>query len=62
MILSRDAEFKQAIARLDNLPKAILDSEPIPNACAVGDDSVLGGRLATNFPIERGLDRIACLT
>ncbi len=62
MTASRDADFQQALERLGDLPRVILDSEPSAGACAIGDDSVLGGRLATDFLIERGFDRIACLS
>jgi LacI family transcriptional regulator len=62
MTVSRDSDFQQALGRLGDLPKVILDSEPFPNACAIGDDSVLGGRLATDFLIERGFQQIGCLT
>ncbi|MCP3870551.1 MAG: substrate-binding domain-containing protein [Gammaproteobacteria bacterium] len=62
MTVSRDPDFQQALGSLGSLPKVILDSEPFPNACAIGDDSVLGGRQATDYLIERGFREIGCLT
>ena len=62
MTVHRDPEFQAALERLDKLPKVILDSEPFPNACAIGDDSVLGGRLAASLLIDRGYEQIGCLT
>lgn len=62
MTANRDPDFQQALERLEALPKVILDSEPFPNACAIGDDSVLGGRLAAGFLVDRGYAAIGCLT
>ncbi|MDV7143396.1 LacI family DNA-binding transcriptional regulator [Tropicimonas sp. TH_r6] len=62
MTTNRDPEFQEDLARLNTLPRAVLDSEPMPNACAIGDDSLLGGRLAGEALIQRGHDRIGCLT
>lgn len=62
MTVNRGPKFQQTLGSFVDLPKVVLDSKPFPNACAIGDDSVLGGRLATEYLIERGLKRIGCLT
>lgn len=62
MTVNRGPQFQQTLGSLVDLPKVVLDSKPFPNACAIGDDSVLGGRLATKHLIERGIERIGCLT
>ncbi|WP_042688771.1 LacI family DNA-binding transcriptional regulator [Azospirillum sp. B506] len=48
--------------RAKDLPLLLLDTDPRPGACAVTDDSVLGGRLAARLLAGRGFRRIACIT
>ncbi|WP_029008386.1 LacI family DNA-binding transcriptional regulator [Azospirillum halopraeferens] len=48
--------------RAPALPLLLLDSDPQPGACAVADDSALGGRLAAGLLAQRGFRRIACIT
>jgi len=62
MTVNRAPSFQEALSGLDSLPKVVLDSKPFPNACAIGDDSVLGGRLAAEHLIRRGHREIGCLT
>ncbi len=61
MTTKTDPALYQQLSKLGNLPKAILDSAPHPNACTLQDDSVLGGRLATEHLLQRGLTKIGCL-
>ena len=62
MTTRRDADFQAELERLGTMPRVVLDSAPMPHACAIGDDSVAGGRLAAGHLIDRGHRRIACLT
>lgn len=62
MTTSRDAGFQQELERLGEMPRVVLDSAPMPHACAIGDDSVAGGRLAGEHLLARGNERAACLT
>ena len=62
MTVDRDEDFQAELDRLTSLPSAVLDSAPMPNACAVGDDSILGGKLAGEALISHGHKRIGCLT
>ncbi|SNZ20198.1 substrate-binding domain-containing protein [Cohaesibacter gelatinilyticus] len=57
-----DEIFYEKLAALDSLPKVVLDSEQTGFACTIGDDSVHGGELATEFLLKRGFKQIACLT
>ncbi|EEA96704.1 LacI family DNA-binding transcriptional regulator [Pseudovibrio sp. JE062] len=61
MTTKTDPALYEQLSKLGKLPKAILDSAPHPNACTLQDDSVLGGRLATEHLIKRGLTKIGCL-
>ena len=62
MTIKRSEEFQHILEYQDVLPKVVLDSHPFPNACAIGDDSFLGGRLATEYLIARGFNEIGCMT
>lgn len=62
MTTNNDPEFYGKLSELKDLPKVILDSEPGLDACTIGDDSVLGGRMATEFLIRQGFKKIGCLT
>ncbi|PRY20950.1 LacI family transcriptional regulator [Aliiruegeria haliotis] len=62
MTVNRDPDFQSELDRLTNLPRAVLDSDPMPHACAIGDDSILGGRLAAEYLAGRGHRRIGCLS
>lgn len=55
-------EFYQELRALDDFPMVVLDSDAEMEACVVGDDSVLGGRLAAQFLLDRGFRRIGFLT
>ncbi|KZL12592.1 Ribose operon repressor [Pseudovibrio axinellae] len=61
MTTKTDPVLYEQLSKLGDLPRAILDSAPHPNACTLQDDSVLGGKLATRHFIERGLSKIGCL-
>lgn len=56
-----EERFNEALQKVKGLPKVVLDSAPQPNACTLQDDSVLGGRLATNHLISCGHRKIGCL-
>lgn len=62
MTTNSNAHFYAKLSELKDLPKVILDSEPGLDACTIGDDSVLGGRMATEFLIGQGFENIGCLT
>lgn len=62
MTTNRDAGFQQELDRLGAMPRVVLDSSPMRHACAIGDDSVTGGRLAAEYLLSRGHHRVACLT
>ncbi len=62
MTTSSDKIFYDKLRSLDTLPKVLLDAELGLDACAIGDDSILGGQLATNHLIEAGFKEIGCLT
>ncbi len=62
MTTNTDPDFYRDLKTLDDLPMVVLDSDAEMDACMVGDDSVLGGRLATQFLIERGFRRMGFLT
>lgn len=62
MTTSRDEDFQQGIDRLGEMPRVVLDSAPMNHACAIGDDSVTGGRLAAEYLLARGHRRLACVT
>jgi len=62
MTTNTDPDFYRDLKGLDDLPMVVLDSYAEMDACVVGDDSVLGGRLATQFLIERGFRRMGFLT
>lgn len=63
MTTNADLSFLAPVqARAPTLPLLLLDTDPRPGACAVADDSVLGGRLAAGLLAERGFRRIACIT
>ncbi|MCZ4280645.1 LacI family DNA-binding transcriptional regulator [Kiloniella laminariae] len=57
-----DPDFDRALDRKSELPMVVLDAKPAENICVVGDNSVLGGRLATEFLLGRGFRRIAILS
>lgn len=61
MTTSSDAIFNEKLASLKKLPKILLDFELSVDGCAIADDSILGGRLATNHLLEQGLSEIGCL-
>jgi LacI family transcriptional regulator len=44
------------------IPVVMVDRTGIPQADAIRTDNALGGRLATTYLIERGHQRIACIT
>ncbi len=62
MTANTDPEFYQELRALDDLPMVVLDSDAEMDACVVGDDSVLGGRLAAQFLLDSGFRRIGFLT
>lgn len=62
MTTSREDGFQAELERLGTLPRVVLDSAPMPHACAIGDDSVTGGRLAAEHLVSRGHGRVGCLT
>lgn len=62
MTTNRDDDFQIELDRQTSLPRVVLDSEPILNGCAIGDDSLIGGQLATQHLIDLGHTRIGCLT
>lgn len=62
MTTNSDPVFYAELGKLKDLPKVILDSEPGLDACTIGDDSVFGGRMATQFLIGCGFTQIGCLT
>ncbi|NDR59331.1 substrate-binding domain-containing protein [Aliiruegeria sabulilitoris] len=62
MTVNRDEDFQAELDRLSSLPRAMLDSEPMPNVCAIGDDSIRGGKLAGEALVAHGHSRIGCLT
>lgn len=62
MTTSKDQIFNEKLASLEALPKILLDAEPSLEGCAIGDDSLAGGRLATNYLLGSGHREIACLT
>lgn len=62
MTTSSDKVFYEKLATLEALPKVLLDAELGLDACAIGDDSILGGQLATNHLIGAGCCHIGCLT
>lgn len=62
MTTSRDTDFQQELDRLGEMPRVVLDSAPMKHACAIGDDSVTGGRLAAEHLLAHGHHRVACLT
>ena len=62
MTASRDADFQSQLDHRVTIPRVVLDSEPIQNGCAIGDDSVTGGYLATEYLIRQGHKKIGCLT
>ena len=62
MTSSSDEIFNKKLSSLKKLPKILLDFQLGVEGCAIGDDSVLGGRLATNYLLDQGLTAIGCLT
>lgn len=62
MTTNRDEDFQTELDRLGTMPRVVLDSAPMPHACAIGDDSVTGGLLAAEFLTSRGHSSIGCLT
>lgn len=62
MTTNRSKEFITAVEALVELPKVILDSEPLSGGCAIGDDSVLGARLAARHLLDYGHHRIAIIS
>ena len=62
MTINNDAVFYHELAKLNHLPKIILDSEPGLEAATIEDDSIFGGRLATEYLIKQGFKDIGCLT
>jgi len=62
MTTNTDLGFYQDLKGLNDLPMVILDSDAEIDACMVGDDSVLGGRLATQFLLDSGFRRLGFLT
>lgn len=62
MTTNNDPVFYRKLDALKDLPKVILDSEPGLDVCTIGDDSVLGGRMAAEFLISQGFENIGCLT
>lgn len=62
MTTSLDKEFQMELDQQPTLPRIVLDSDPIANGCAISDDSVIGGQLATEYLINQGHTRIGCLT
>lgn len=61
MTANTDPEFYRELGGLDDLPMVVLDSGAEIDACVVGDDSVMGGRLAAQFLIDRGFTKIGFL-
>ena len=62
MTTNSDHQVYARIGELEKIPKVILDSEPGLDICTIGDDSVLGGEMATEFLISKGFTEIGCLT
>lgn len=62
MTTRRDDDFQTELGRLGTMPRVVLDSATMEHACAIGDDSVTGGRLAAEFLISREHTSIGCLT
>ena len=62
MTANTDPEFYRELWTLDDLPMVVLDSDAEMVACVVGDDSVMGGRLAAQFLVDREFRRIGFLT
>lgn len=62
MTTNRDDDFQIELDKQISLPRVVLDSEPILNGCAIGDNSLIGGQLATQHLIDLGHTRIGCLT
>ncbi len=57
-----DPSFDRSLGTQSDLPMVVLDADEMPNVCVLGDNSVLGGRLATEFLISRGFRRIAIIS
>jgi len=63
VLTTHDApEFEEYLNKQKELPVVILDAKSVHNCCTISDNSVLGGRLATDYLIEQGHVNIACLT
>lgn len=62
MTTSRDRKFVNQLNKLSHLPKVVLDSEPISNGCAIGDDSFSGAKTAVEHLIKCGHSDIAFIT
>ncbi|WP_020591943.1 LacI family DNA-binding transcriptional regulator [Kiloniella laminariae] len=57
-----DPAFDQALSGKSELPMVVLDAQAAENVCVVGDNSILGGQMATEFLLGRGFRRIAILS
>jgi LacI family transcriptional regulator len=62
MTTNATPEFFDLLAAEGRLPVVALDTADDRADSVVHDDSVLGGRIAGSFLVERGFRRIACLT
>ncbi len=62
MTTRRDEDFQAELSSLGTMPRVVLDSAPMAHACAIGDDSVTGGRLAAEFLLSHDHTLIGCLT
>ena len=62
MTASRDADFQSQLDHRVTIPRVVLDIENIQNSCTIGDDSVTGGYLSTEYLIRQGHKKIGCLT
>lgn len=62
MTAHQDTEFRAELDKHPKLPRIVLDSDPVTNGCAISDDSVFGGRIATEYLIKQGHTKIGCLT
>ncbi len=57
-----DPEFDKQLGSEKTLPMVVLDAEAQENVCVIGDNSTLGGRLATEYLIAEGYKNIGVLT
>lgn len=61
MTTNRDTDFQAELDKQISCPRVVLDSEPILNGCAIGDNSFVGGQLAAQHFLSLGHTKIGCL-